>query len=153
MTFDKRGSMYVGSNRGCNNKQSLLWITTSLASAKTLRHSAYGGTPRWIRSLSPNLWPSTLRVIRHRTLSKLYLCIQHAYGGDNPSPITYHQAHGSGCTYCLQVSALRATYVHELQANGIRSKMASPAPPTAYYTLNRIPNKPNPNSIRRIKNR
>jgi hypothetical protein len=43
----------------------------------------------------------------------------------------------------LQVDGLRALYVHELRAAGVRSTAGTAlAEPDAYYTLNRIPSRP-----------
>ena len=43
----------------------------------------------------------------------------------------------------LKVDGLRALYIHELRAAGVRSTAGTAlAEPDAYYTLNRIPGRP-----------
>ena len=66
------------------------------------------------------------------------------YGSDeiDQRDLTVQQASLSddGLTVRLVVDGLREYYVHELRADGIRSRSGEPLlHPDAYYTLNRIP--------------
>lgn len=67
-----------------------------------------------------------------------------AYGSDEietkPHRITRADVSADGLRVRLRVGGLRALYVHELRAEGVRSKSGGRlAHPDAYYTLNRIP--------------
>ena len=68
----------------------------------------------------------------------------HAYGGEELDTrelrITAAEVAKDGKTVRLRVDGLRATYVHELHAEGVRSDNADRlGHPSAWYTLNRIP--------------
>ena len=67
-----------------------------------------------------------------------------AYGGDeiNTNSLTIQRAEiaADGRSVTLRVSPLRAMYVHELHADGVRSADGNKLlHADAYYTLNRIP--------------
>lgn len=146
MTFDKRGSMYVGqSNRGWNSLGNRsfglqrVWHQRKPFDIQRMEARPDGFT---LTFTQPVALDSARDPASYAVTSYTY-AFSSAYGGDEihlqshtikPTVLDAHTVH-------LQVSALRATYVHELQANGIRSKDGFPLlHPTAYYTLNRIPN-------------
>jgi glucose/arabinose dehydrogenase len=67
-----------------------------------------------------------------------------AYGSEEiqtePNPVTRATVSPDGLRVRLKVDNLRALYVHELRAEGVKSLQAGKLDyPDAYYTLNRIP--------------
>jgi len=87
---------------------------------------------------------TTARTVAAYSLKSYTYLYSSAYGSAEidarPLPITRVTVSADRRRVRLQVAGLRAHYVHELRADGVRSANGTPlAAPDAYYTLNRIP--------------
>ena len=91
--------------------------------------------------------PASAALTTSYNLKSYTYLYSNAYGSAeiDPQPLTVTSATLSADRrrVRLQVDGLRALYVHELRATGVRSAAgAALAHPDAYYTLNRIPEPP-----------
>lgn len=147
MEFGEDGSMFVGeTNRGWNSLGSrsyglerVLFSRRTPFEIKTMEARPHGfrltfTAPVDPASLRPANWSLTSFTYEYHA----------AYGGPelDEKKLTIGEAKlaGDGLSVELTVGALRAGYVHELKASGLRSRPGEPlAHEMAYYTLNRIP--------------
>lgn len=142
------GSLLAGlSNRG--------WSSLGSASYGLQRLAWTGRTPFEIQEMRalPNGFeliftqkvdPRTAGDVASYAMESHTYLFHGAYGSDEIQKrtleITQAEVSEDGLRVRLHVSGLRKLYVHELQADGIRSHEGAPLlHPNAYYTLNRIP--------------
>ena len=142
------GSVFAGlSNRG--------WSSLGTASYGLQRLVWTGKTPFEIKEMKAR--PDGFELVFTRPVDQHTATASRSYSL-NSYTYTYHATYGSdeilkkdltinsatvsddGLRVRLKVSDLRAMFVHELHADGLRSREGSPLlHPAAYYTLNRIP--------------
>ncbi|MBL9186946.1 MAG: hypothetical protein JNK23_05675 [Opitutaceae bacterium] len=91
--------------------------------------------------------PASAAMAASYTLKSYTYLYSNAYGSaeidTQPLTVTSASVSEDRRRVRLKVDGLRALYVHELRAAGVRSDRGAPlAHPDAYYTLNRIPRRP-----------
>ncbi len=142
------GSVFVGlSNRGWSSLgtasyglQRLVWTRKMPFEIKEMRAQPDGFELEFTKPVDPKTAtdPNSYKM-------KSYTYTYHSsYGSDEilAKDLTFENltASADGLKVKLKVNGLRELYVHELQANGVRSNDGQPLlHPQAYYTLNRIP--------------
>ncbi len=147
------GSMFVGlSNRGWSSLgtssyglQRLIWTGHTPFEIKEMRAQPDGFELVFTQPVDPQTAanPNAYHI-------NSYTYLYHAsYGSDEIQrktlPITGATVSGDGLSVRLKVDGLRELFVHELSADGVRNQAGeSLLHRHAYYTLNRIPGKPQP---------
>ena len=146
--FGPDGSLLVGmTSRG--------WSSLGLHSYGLQRVRWNGATPFAIREMraqpdgfelvfTAEVDPATAGATASYSLKSYTYLYSSAYGSAEidvqPLPVTGATVSADRRSVRLKVDGLRALYVHELRAEGVRSAAgAALAHPDAYYTLNRIP--------------
>ena len=142
------GSVLAGlSNRGWSSLgtasyglQRLVWTGKTPFEIQEMRALPDGFELTFTRPVDPQ----TARDVTSYTMTSHTYLYHLAYGSDEIKkeklPITKAQVSNDGQRVRLHVSGLRKLYVHELQADGLRSHDGQPLLHTsAYYTLNKIP--------------
>ncbi len=150
LTFGGDGSLYVGmTNRGWSSLgsrsyglQRVRWTGKAPFEILEMRAKPDGFELVFTHPIDPD---TATNPASYRLTSYTYR-YQGAYGGpeENTRPHTISRAvlGGDGRSVRLSVDGLRAMYVHELRAEGVRNVSGQPLlHPDAYYTLNRIPPK------------
>lgn len=148
MTFGDNGAMFVGeTNRGWNSLgtrayglQRLTWTGKTPFEIRTMRAKPDGFELTFTLPVDR----STAADPSSYTLTSYTYDYHQRYGSDEIDPrklaITAVQVSEDGLRARLIVEGLRAGYVHELHADGLRSADGRPLlHADAYYTLNRIP--------------
>ena len=142
------GSMYIGqSNRGWNSLgtksyglQRLQWTGKMPFEIKTMSARADG----FVLTFTKPVNRATALNPKSYTLTSYTYPYQSKYGGE-PLDVKTHKVKLGGLDAAslsvhLNVEGLRAGYVHELHADGLRDTKGKPLLHTAaFYTLNRIP--------------
>lgn len=146
--WGRDGSLFAGeTNRGWNSRgprsyglERLVWTGQTPFEVRTMEARRQGFR---LTFTQPVETVSAERPESYSMRSYTYL-YQERYGSaevDVEEPtVTGARVHSDGRTVDLDVSGLRAGYVHELLLTGVRSRDLRPLlHPEAYYTLNRIP--------------
>ena len=148
MTQGTDGSVFVGlSNRGWSSLgaasyglQRLVWTGKTPFEIKEMRAHSDGFELVFTKPVDP---VTAKNIASYRMSSYTYM-YHSTYGSDEIQSkrltITKATVSPDALRVRLNVTGLRRLYVHELHANGIRSKVGQPLlHRRAYYTLNRIP--------------
>ncbi len=148
LLFEPDGSLFVGmTSRG--------WSSLGTQAYGLQRVRWNGVTPFALREMraqpegfelvfTTEVEPATAGVASSYSMKSYTYLYSSAYGSaeieTRPLPITGATVSPDRRSVRLQVGGLRAHYVHELRAGGVRSAAgAALEQPDAYYTLNRIP--------------
>ncbi|MCB1226696.1 MAG: hypothetical protein KDK99_12855 [Verrucomicrobiales bacterium] len=148
LTFAPDGSLFVGmTNRG--------WSSLGNRSYGLQRVRQKGAVPFSIREMKAKpdgfeltftepVDAKTAADPASYTMTSYTYLYSGAYGSDEietqPLDVTAAEVAADGMSVRLRVSGLRRFFVHELHADGVRSKSgAALTHANAYYTLNRIP--------------
>lgn len=142
------GSMFVGlSNRGWSSLgtasyglQRLVWTRKMPFEIKEMRAQPDGFELEFTKPVDPK----TATDANSYKMKSYTYTYHSSYGSDEilAKDLTFENltASADGLKVKIKVNGLRELYVHELQANGVRSNDGQPLlHPQAYYTLNRIP--------------
>lgn len=142
------GSMFVGlSNRGWSSLgtasyglQRLVWTRKMPFEIKEMRAQPDGFELEFTKPVDPK----TATDANSYKMKSYTYTYHSSYGSDEilAKDLTFENltASADGLKVKIKVNGLRELYVHELQANGVRSNGGQPLlHPQAYYTLNRIP--------------
>lgn len=149
--FLRDGSLLVGeTNRGWNSQgtrsfglERVRWTGVMPFEIRAMRAQSDGFVLELTRPVDAT---SAARAESYVMTSYTYLYHQ-KYGSPEtdtkPVAVSGATVSADGLTVRLRCSGLRAGYVHELTAAGVRSRDGEPiANATGYYTLNRIPRTP-----------
>jgi glucose/arabinose dehydrogenase len=142
------GSVFAGlSNRGWSSLgpasyglQRLVWTGKVPFEIKEMRARPDGFELLFTAPVDPH----TAGAVRSYAMTSYTYEYHETYGSDEIQKrtlsITDAQVSGDGLRVRLHVEGLRKLFVHELHAEGVRSKEGQPLlHPRAYYTLNHIP--------------
>lgn len=148
MAWGADGSLFVGeTNRGWNSAgrtsyglERVVWKNTTPFEIKTIHARPNGFQLTFTEPVDV----ATAQHLENYAVSS-YTYLYHArYGSDEIDTQTLDVTNASvaedGLSVTLTVDGLRAGYVHEVSAPGVRSAGKTPLlHPTGYYTLNAIP--------------
>ena len=148
MTYGKDGSLFVGeTNRGWNSTgrssyglERLVWTGKTPFEFNTMEALSDGFRLTFTKPVDP----TTAKDPKSYTLSSYTYTYHKSYGSPEidtkAMPIRAIEVADDGLSVTLRINNLRATYVHELIAQGLRDTQGKPLlHPEAYYTLNKIP--------------
>jgi len=148
LLFGKDGSLFVGqTNRGWGSSggkpwglQRLVWTGKTPFEAHEMRARPDGFEVTFTQPVDP----ATAADPRSYAMKRWTYYHHPGYGcppvDTQPITVTSAKVAPDGRSVRLTVNALKATYVHELRLDGVRSADGQPLlHPEAYYTLNRIP--------------
>ncbi len=148
LCFGKDGSLFAGeTNRGWNSTgrtsyglERLVWSGKTPFEINTMQALPDGFRLTFTQPVDPK----TAQDPKSYTLSSYTYTYHRNYGSEEidtaPHKITNIQVSDDNLSVTLKVDNLRATYVHELHAPGLRNQDGKALlHPEAYYTLNKIP--------------